>query len=303
VASGEAYYVTGRYYDGMHDHARALDAYRKAVAADSRNVEAHNALGVVLARLGQYEAAEAALRRGLVLDPSRGHVRSNLGRVLMLGGRTREAIVELQAAVSLDPSDATARGNLQQAIVASGGVPSAPSSASVEARVPVDPDRAQDASKTVAPGHRLALHWEASDRPTVSAWPVQADSKLPAPAHLATAAAPSPAQLEVVNGNGMAGAAAERRRLLAAHGMPTHRMANKRPYDQQQTVVQYRIGHEAAAQRLAHLLPSGTEVLAVPALRTDVRVVLGRDWTRLVGCVQQATCRAEGRVAVAHEVR
>ena len=53
--SSAAYYALGRYHDGSQAWDKAADAYRKAIAADARNVEAYNALGVALARSHRLE--------------------------------------------------------------------------------------------------------------------------------------------------------------------------------------------------------------------------------------------------------
>jgi hypothetical protein len=99
--------------------------------------------------------------------------------------------------------------------------------------------------------------------------------------------------LEVSNGNGIAGMAARVGSWLAARGMPTPRLTNQQPYAQRQTVIQFRAGHEEAARRLASLLPAGarTAPQASPELRSDIRVVLGRDWTQVARCLTRASCQ------------
>jgi hypothetical protein len=52
MATAQGYYALGRQYDGARDWARAIDAYRKAIAVDGSHVEAYNALGVALAQSG-----------------------------------------------------------------------------------------------------------------------------------------------------------------------------------------------------------------------------------------------------------
>src|SRR5438105_11647870 len=58
-ASSTAYYQMGHYEAGLQRWDRAADAYRKAIAADPRNVEAYNALGVVLAQAKRYGEARS----------------------------------------------------------------------------------------------------------------------------------------------------------------------------------------------------------------------------------------------------
>ena len=149
------------------------------------------------------------------------------------------------------------------------------------------------------------------DQPTIASLqqPVaRASSTLPAeplavavPLAPITSAAPTPSpgleppasRLEVSNGNGVAGMAASVGRWLAAQGLQTARLTNQRPFTQQQTVVEYRDGHEQAALRVARSLP--THAKAVPApmqgLRSDVRVVLGRDWVQTAACLERNSCQ------------
>ena len=66
-------------------------------------------------------------------------------------------------------------------------------------------------------------------------------------------------------------------------------------------MVQYRAGQQQVAQHVARLLPADarTESQATPGLRSDVRVVLGRDWMTIAACLERDTCRANAtRVAM-----
>ena len=60
------------------------------------------------------------------------------------------------------------------------------------------------------------------------------------------------------------------------------------------SIVQYRSGQEEAARQVARLLPADaqTETQPTPGLRTDVGVVLGRDWTQVAACLEHGTCCA-----------
>lgn len=117
--SSQAYYAMGRYHDGSLAWDKAIDAYRKSIAADAQNIEARNALGVALAQTGRLADAEATLRQALVLAPDLAHVRSNLGYVLLLAGKSDEAVTQLKAALTHDRSNAMARANLREALAQS----------------------------------------------------------------------------------------------------------------------------------------------------------------------------------------
>ncbi len=100
-------------------------------------------------------------------------------------------------------------------------------------------------------------------------------------------------RLEVSNGNGVTGMAARVGKWLGEQGIKTATLSNQKPYMQPTTTVQYRSGQEAAAQRVARSLPAPAEPASAPTegLRSDVRVVLGRDWVKIGACVDAATCR------------
>ena len=116
IQSSQGYYTLGRYHDGSKAWGQAVDAYRKAIAIDARNMEAYNALGVALAQSGRHAEAETVLRQAVALAPQLTHVRSNLGYVLMLAGKPDEAVLELKAAVQQDRGNPTAMANLRDAV-------------------------------------------------------------------------------------------------------------------------------------------------------------------------------------------
>jgi len=262
--SSGAYYQLGRYHAGSQAWGLAIDAYRRAIAADARNVEAYNALGVALAGDHRYEEAEAMLRQAVEIDPSSAHVRSNLGFLLTLAGRPDDAVPELNAALKLDPESATARGNLLEALA-----------------------------------HQVAGPEARADVPVESA--MAASVAVPAVALAVPQAVPPKAamQLELSNGNGIRGAAARLKQWLTGEGLPVDRLSNWRSYDQQQTVIQYRDGQREAALHVARVLRMTAQLAAAPSprLRTDVRVVLGQDWARTAACLEHNDCERPAMVA------
>ncbi|MDH5539377.1 MAG: LytR C-terminal domain-containing protein [Rhizobacter sp.] len=116
------------------------------------------------------------------------------------------------------------------------------------------------------------------------------DAGPPAPAAIAAAII---SRLEVSNGNGISGMAARVGHWLASQGMDTALLTNQRPYDQKETIIQYRVGHEDAARRVARVLPAPAQAASSPmsGLHSDVRVVLGRDWVTEAVCLKDEDCR------------
>lgn len=323
AASSQAYYTLGKYFDGLQEWGRAVDAYRQAAAADTGNVEAFNALGVALAQGRRFAEAEATLRQAVALAPERTHIRNNLGYVLLLEGRPQDAMSQLKVVVSQDGGSAIALANLQDAMARSGARPgtagattvalaegagrsnSAPSedlagAAADPGPVPAADIRIAGPVDTSSPIHQP----QDAVLPLAVATPTTASA---ATASLATDGGAGAfdilqsARLEVSNGNGVSGMATHVGLWLAARGVPTQRLTNQQPYAQRQTVIQYRSGHEDAARRLANLLPGSaqTAAQASPGLRSDVRVVLGRDWAQIADCLARTSCQPAATAAAA----
>jgi tetratricopeptide (TPR) repeat protein len=272
VQTSQAYYSLGQYFDGSMAWDKAIDAYRKAIAADAHNTEAYNALGVALAQAGRYRDAETTLRQAVALAPDRTHVRNNLGYVLLMAGKPVDAAVELKAAVDQDGSNAIARANLRDALDRSAAAAPATTVAVVR---PAPLDQRDDRMTVDAP---VAVPAPAAAIPITSS--------LEKPVRAST--------LEVSNGNGVPGMAARVGHWLELQGMPTHRLSNQQSFTQRLTVVQYRSGHEQAARHVAESLPANAkaEPRPTPGLRSEVRVILGRDWVQTAACLERQRCRA-----------
>jgi len=126
------------------------------------------------------------------------------------------------------------------------------------------------------------------------------ESAAPAPVEPSGSIVPV-VQLELSNGNGIPGAAARLKRWLAHEGMAVERLTNRRPFVQQQTTIQYRVGQRDAAQRVAEALRMTAHLDDAPVagLQPQVRVVLGHDWVRSAACLEQRVCDRSVNVAMA----
>jgi len=367
AASTDAWYAAGRFYDASRDWDHAIGAYRKALIADPKNVEAYNALGVALAQRGEFTASEAAFRSALDLEPARAHLRSNLGYVLYLAGRPREAVTELKLALRADRGDTTALNNLRSALARLDAAEAPPGESSVGRRDDVPESESDEGAVVMIKGRfdtgladapidlelpvRVSLPAPLSapvslplplaavrppapmairviDRPTVAALdagvarsgettraelppaPVAGLSAAPrgeAEAFafaVADARAGAKASLDIANGNGVRGAAFRLARWLNARGLPVGRLSNQPPFQQPLTVVMYGPGQEQAARRVADAMPEVLNPSLVPAspMRSDVRVVLGRDWQQAAACVEANACAGGAQRIVAVDV-
>jgi tetratricopeptide (TPR) repeat protein len=306
--SSRAYYALGQYFGGSMAWDKAIDAYRKAIAADATNIVAYDALGVALAQADRFADAEVTLRQAVALAPDSLRIRNNLGYVLLLAGKPEEAVVVLQAVVDQDGSHAIALANLNNAKGRAGtaAVAAAPAAPAVPAVAAVAPSAAVQAAPQ---GETARVNLRVGYQPTVAALEerVARAAVIDVPVASSAPAAPSAptlsagaqaarqaSRLEVSNGNGVTGMAARVGRWLAAHGAPAERLSNHHPFTQRHTVVQYRTGQEEAAQHVARLLPADAkaEPQPTPGLRSDVRVVLGHDWVQVAACLERDTCRA-----------
>lgn len=93
----------------------AVDAYRRAIAADPRMAEAHHNLGVALRSAGRLEEALLEFAQAAQLDPDLADAPLNFGITLLRLGRPRDALPALERAVAMRPESAPARAALEEA--------------------------------------------------------------------------------------------------------------------------------------------------------------------------------------------
>ncbi|MCX6622928.1 MAG: tetratricopeptide repeat protein, partial [Acidobacteria bacterium] len=119
----------------------AITHYRKATELKKGFVQAQSSLGSALAMKGRLPEAIAALRRAVEMDPGYASAHNNLGLALFQTGLTGEAISEFQLAAALKPGLVSVHSNLGSALATKGRLPEA----IVEFRksVELDPKQAQ----------------------------------------------------------------------------------------------------------------------------------------------------------------
>lgn len=94
------------------DSAEALRFLREAVAADGAHAESRNALGVVLASLGERDSGAAGIAAAIALEPENAEYRYNLGNIWKERGNPAEAAACYRAALERDPEFLQAHVNL-----------------------------------------------------------------------------------------------------------------------------------------------------------------------------------------------
>lgn len=136
---------------------------------------------------------------------------------------------------------------------------------------------------------------ELASAPTPATTPVKPFPKTPiVKASLrpdtAEAAALPPARLEVSNGNGVTGFAAGVRMHLKMLGVGVSRLTNFVHFRVFQTVIEYRPGFVAQAEALRAKIgrPSVLREAKSERAGTDIRVIVGADWTRRASVLGEA---------------
>ena len=92
------------------DFLRSLAALRRAALLDSTSTLAHQNLGSVLRRLGDYDAGEAELRRSAGPGPERSQSTADLGFIAYSRRRYAQARVQYDSAIALNPGSWSHRG-------------------------------------------------------------------------------------------------------------------------------------------------------------------------------------------------
>ncbi|MHC5051246.1 MAG: tetratricopeptide repeat protein, partial [Planctomycetota bacterium] len=89
-----------------HDRKRALEFYRRVVAADPADSLAHLRIGISLAMLERFDESLEAIDAAVLLRPDSATAHVNRGNVLKRLGRIDEALDAYDTAENLDPSNA-----------------------------------------------------------------------------------------------------------------------------------------------------------------------------------------------------
>lgn len=301
ASAAQGYMALARQYEGELRWPEARDAWRKAAQAAPQDASILNELGMAEARQGQYGNAVAALRRAVALEPERAQLLNNLGYALLRDGRHEDAKAALQQALVRNPEHRQARANLLKIEPASELLAVRPPvTASANPAVPPPPvvpfcclappllpafetlhvqslpNLAPLQLRTAySPLQALAIS-AAPNEPVGQAVPTApSDSGMTPDAWLA-----AKPRVDIANGNGITGMAAQLRNWISAQGIAQRpRLSNARPFNTAVTVVHYRVGYGAAAKALAERMPQPVVLASAPGetLNADIRVVLGHD--------------------------
>jgi tetratricopeptide (TPR) repeat protein len=111
----EAYGNLGNVLRETGNLSEAVSAYQQALALNPAQADTHNNLGVARKEQGHPQDAISCYRKALELKPTHAEAHNNLGLALMEVGTLHDAIAAFQQALSLAPAYQTARYNLGMA--------------------------------------------------------------------------------------------------------------------------------------------------------------------------------------------
>ena len=92
--------------------AEAAEACRKILAIRPDIAEAHNELGIILAKQDRLDEARPRFEQALALKPGYAEAHNNLGNVLLRQGKLDEAAAHYEQALALSPNYPEAQNNL-----------------------------------------------------------------------------------------------------------------------------------------------------------------------------------------------
>ncbi len=251
-----------------------------------------NNLGHALKLQGQTEQARSMFEQALLADPTYDYARANLAMLDPASVPTPAEAV----AVALEQSPAPAQVDVVAAAKPGAAVSTSPA-LDVEALLAAEPPTAGPAPaalSVVQEGPAMAAVALAplepvtasgstvSQRVNALAW---ADAPVAHPEAGSFDIPPRPAvdlksiRVELVNGNGITGAALALRGWLRERGFQQVRTANADSYNRPMTQVFYQKGEGRLAREVSRRLPLSSELVELPAgsMATQVRVVLGHD--------------------------
>ncbi len=100
------------YYEQDRNYARAIECYRKAVAARPGYTDAYKNIGITYMNEQKYDDAIAAFRRLIAVDPRNEDAYYHIGVIHLAANRVDSAIAYLRESIALNPSYAPALNSL-----------------------------------------------------------------------------------------------------------------------------------------------------------------------------------------------
>lgn len=319
-ANANGQYALGKQYLGSARSELAEVAFTQAIAFNPEHADAYNGRATARLRMGQLDAALVDMNKAVDLQPQAAYLLGNLGYVQMLKGERESAAQSFQKALEMDPADSRSRTHLAMLTMSAHAAVQTPAvkPTAISSKTPEPvkaPERMLNVMNVEYPQHTATVkNADRSVAPQLSVINVPAPFAEPAtvqtpvvavapapfaePAPIQTAAVKSsPAdekkaaaavtpRVEVLNGNGVRGAARRAARDLGGKSeVQVVRVADAARFNVRQSKIIYRAGFENVAAKLSSHF-SGQPLLKqqdtpLAKGKADVRVVLGKDQTKL----------------------
>lgn len=314
----DAWNALGALYAERGELDRAASAYRKVGELAPQRAYLFNNIGYALYLQGRYAEAVTALRQAVTLDPRYERAWVNLQNVAQKAGMPEiAALAARRSPDTLAIARATANDAKTADIPVPRQPILQPTQNAHDEAAPLTPPAGQPqqamapdikkASETLVAGgknrhspirmsdavsshnglERLITMMERfgivvgssqkQEMPSVQLLKVQSQ---PSPPVISETPGMPPARVEVSNANGVNGYASHVRRELRGEGFSVTRLTNFPSFNIPYTIIEYRSGFADAARLLKDKLGRNALLreLQTERPRTDVRLILGRDW-------------------------
>lgn len=306
----EAHNGLGVIYSRQGKYSEAISAFQSGIKSSPKAAHLYSNMGYAYYLQGQYAEAVRALEQATALDPNNKRALNNLGLAYAKAGNTLGSALAFSDAISTEDGK---RNTLMAEVAAPAPAAVIATPAEVTLLTPnadaetlaIPKDRgvikSAESAKLVLPTveSRAKLVQLAPNVSELQIGPESAESM-----QLASSESTQELKnlrLEVANGNGVRGAAGKIGRFLRGQGYAEARLTNQKPYKTQATQIQYRVGYEQQAQQLQAELLDAPALVERNDLRTNVRVVLGKDMVTQLAYYErkaQAVQLAENTVKV-----
>ena len=110
------FYAAGRMFEAQGNLPKAIEQYRKAIAAGHGHVPSYHRLGLVYSRAGRHDESIEMFRKAVELDPGNPVLHNNLGFELMFKKDWGGAVAQFDTAIEKQPRFARAHINLGMAL-------------------------------------------------------------------------------------------------------------------------------------------------------------------------------------------
>lgn len=298
-AATENLYRAGKEHLAAGRFGSAVQSFQSVLARRPDDVAALNGLGATYDRLSRFDLADQSYMRALTVAPNDPMTLNNIGWSRHLRGQQALAGIYLREAATLAPGNPVILANVGKVETPPTDLATPPLPPPQDI-VPRIERRTQGSMVLVtaadgagaagpisaplpaAPGVAVAEAVPASVMSGPVAGYVPARAAVPAPAPPPAAVPASVGfdalTIEVSNGNGRTRMAARTAAWLGDRDVPVRRLTNAETFRMSASAILYRgASTEAAARRLAEMLPVAVPVLLAPHQASDLRLVLGAD--------------------------